>query len=105
MNRLSPRTRRLRLPVLALLAGLAGVAPGLAQPAATSPSTPVIGSGNTVTADPPLPRPRTPPCTVQLFNNFQFADFSPKPFTYAPPAACPGPWAKVILSADFSITA
>ena len=26
-------------------------------------------------------------------------------FSYAPPASCPGPWAKVILEADFSITA
>jgi hypothetical protein len=65
----------------------------------------VIGSGNTATADPPVPRPDTTPCVVTLFNNFAFADFSPKPFSFAPPAACPGPWAKVVLNADFSIQA
>ena len=92
------------LALVALLSSL-GLAPAMAQPAATSPSTPVVGSGNTVTADPPLPRPRTTPCTVQLFADLQFADFSPKPFTYSPPAACPGPWAKVVLAADFSVTA
>jgi hypothetical protein len=65
----------------------------------------VIGSGNTATADPPVPRPNTTPCVVTLFNNFAFADFSPKPFSFTPPAACPGPWAKVVLNADFSIQA
>jgi hypothetical protein len=40
---------------------------------------------------------------VTLFNNFAFADFSPKPFSFTP--ACPGPWAKVVLNADFSIQA
>jgi hypothetical protein len=63
----------------------------------------VIGSGNTASADPPIARPNTTPCVVTLFNNFAFADFSPKPFSFAP--ACPGPWAKVVLNADFSIQA
>lgn len=63
----------------------------------------VIGSANTATADPPVPRPDTTPCVVTLFNNFAFADFSPKPFSFTP--ACPGPWAKVVLNADFSIQA
>ena len=65
----------------------------------------VIGSGNTATADPSLSRPNTTPCVVTLFNNFAFADFSPKPFSFTPPAGCPGPWAKVVLNADFSIQA
>ena len=30
----------------------------------TAPSTPVIGSPNTVTANAPVPRPATQPCTV-----------------------------------------
>jgi Peptide N-acetyl-beta-D-glucosaminyl asparaginase amidase A len=63
----------------------------------------VIGSGNTATADPPVARPNTTPCVVTLFNNSAFADFSPKPFSFTP--ACPGPWAKVVLNADFSIQA
>ncbi len=52
-----------------------------------------------------MTRPPTEPCRVVLFDHLAFADFSPKPFAYAPPAACPGPWAKVVLSADFSVTA
>ncbi len=63
----------------------------------------VIGSGNTAFADPPVPRPGTTPCKVTLYSQFKFADFNPKNFNYAPPAACPGPWAKVILEANFSI--
>jgi peptide N-acetyl-beta-D-glucosaminyl asparaginase amidase A len=88
------------LAVLALFATLGFAAPGMAQT-----GTPTIGSPNTVTADPPVPRPHTTPCTVQLFSNLAFADFSPKTFTYTPPAGCPGPWAKVVLEADFSVTA
>lgn len=64
-----------------------------------------VGSPNTVTADPLVPRPSTTPCVVQLFQNVAFADFSAKPFSYAAPAACPGPWAKVVFAADFSVTA
>jgi len=79
----------------------------VAQPllVATASSQPTVGSPNTTTADPPLPRPSTTPCTVQLFSNVQFADFDPKPFTYTPPSDCPGPWAKVVLEGDFSVTA
>jgi len=40
---------------------------------------------------------------VQLFSNFDFADFSPKFFTYSPD--CAGPWAKVVLNADWSVDA
>jgi hypothetical protein len=98
MTRLSPLSRRQTL--LALLAAAA-----LALPAIPAAAAPTVGSSNTATADPPVPRPATTPCAVQLFSNVAFADFSPKPFTYAPPAACPGPWAKVVLEADFSVTA
>ena len=64
-----------------------------------------IGSGNTAFADPPVARPHTTPCVVTLYKQFVFADFNPKSFTYTPPAACPGPWSKVILEANFSINA
>ena len=65
----------------------------------------VIGSANTAFADPPVPRPNTVPCAVELFNNIAFNDFSPKFFTFHPPVGCPGPWAKVVLTADFSVQA
>jgi hypothetical protein len=82
--------------LVVLLALLSAVA----QPAAAQLK---IGSGNTAFADPPVPRPHTTPCVVTLYQQLKFADFSPKSFTYNPPAACPGPWAKVILEANFSI--
>ncbi|HEU4735070.1 MAG TPA: peptide-N4-asparagine amidase [Kofleriaceae bacterium] len=66
---------------------------------------PTVGSPNTATADPPIAVPATTPCIVPLFANLTFADFSPKLFEYAPPTACPGPWAKVVLAADFAVTA
>jgi hypothetical protein len=71
----------------------------------SAPSNPVIGSANTVTANAPVPRPETTPCVVQLFSNLDFADFNPKYFSYAPPANCPGPWAAVVINADWSIDA
>jgi hypothetical protein len=66
---------------------------------------PAIGSTNVVTADPGVPRPPGQPCVVTLFNNVAFDDFNPRPYNYAPPAACTGAWAKVVLEADFSVTA
>jgi hypothetical protein len=64
-----------------------------------------IGSANTVYADPRIPRPTTQPCIVPLFSQFEFDDFNPRPFTFTPPTACPGPWARVVLQADFLVTA
>src|SRR5215468_10155857 len=72
--------------------------------AQTEPIVLQIGSINTATADPLLPRPATQACVVPLFTMVEFANFSPKTFSYAPPA-CPGPWAKVVLRANFSVTA
>jgi hypothetical protein len=69
----------------------------------TAPGTPVVGSPNTVTANAPVPRPTTQPCTVTLFQNFDFADYNPKPFNFTPPAGCPGPWAAVVFEADWSV--
>jgi hypothetical protein len=71
-----------------------------------TPSTPQIGSSNPVSPEPAVPtHSHTKPCTVQLFQNLEFADFTIKAFTYTPPAACPGPWEKVVFLADFTVTA
>jgi hypothetical protein len=63
-----------------------------------------VGTQFTVTADPLVPRPSEQPCKVQLFTDYQFAFFSEsnQTFQYTPPASCPGPWAAVVLEADFS---
>lgn len=71
----------------------------------TVPPTPQVGSSNPVTAEPPVSRPSTKPCVVSLFQNLAFADFTNKVFSYMPPSACPGPWAKVVFTADFTVTA
>ena len=65
-----------------------------------------VGSSNTVSADPTIPRPSTTPCVVTLFSDFTFINnFNLNPFSYTPPAACPGPWAKVVLEVDISVSA
>ncbi|MGD1024570.1 MAG: peptide-N4-asparagine amidase [Candidatus Sulfotelmatobacter sp.] len=65
----------------------------------------VIGSSNTVTADPLVPRPSTTPCVVPLFTGASFFDFNVENFSYAPPSGCPGPWAKVVLESDINLNA
>lgn len=69
------------------------------------PPGPQLGSANPITAEPPVPRPPSVPCMVSLFSELEFADFNPKTFNYTPPANCPGPWAKVVFTADFTVTA
>jgi hypothetical protein len=92
-----PFARRVFAPALLLFAFIA--VPTFAQDA------PVVGSQNTVTADPPVPHPSTTPCVVTLFSNMQFADYSAHPISYTPPSKCSGEWAKVILKGDFSVSA
>jgi hypothetical protein len=72
--------------------------------AQTTPSPATIGSGNTITADPPVPHPNTKPCVVTLFKEQEFADYSSQLFTYTPPDGCTGPWAKVIFVGNFHVT-
>ena len=88
---------------------LASLAVALALPAgaqSTSTSSQYqIGTSLEATADPGVPRPHTKPCVVTLLSNQAFADFSNKNFNFTPPTDCPGPWAKVVFTADFSIQA
>ncbi len=77
----------------------------LASQVVVVPTDPQIGSPNPVTAEPLVPRPHSKPCTVQLFQNLEFADYNAKTFNYAPPGDCKGPWAKVVFTADFTVTA
>ena len=65
----------------------------------------VIGSSNTVTADPSVPRPQETPCVVPLFSGFQFIGFNIQSFAFTPSPDCPGPWQKIVFTADFNVTA
>lgn len=63
-----------------------------------------VGSHNVAVADPTVPRPPTTPCVVPLYANQSFDNPSgPTPINYTPPAGCPGPWAKVVLTIDMSM--
>ncbi len=88
------------LPTRILLSGVALSAlfslPALAQPA--------VGSSNVAPIEPDVPHPDETPCRVTLFSNASFGA-SAVPFTFTPPASCPGPWAKVVLSTDISLDA
>jgi hypothetical protein len=95
-----PRSVRLVRNLLPLL-----LAATVLIPFASASGPYVIGSANTVSADPNVTRPSTTPCVVELFSGAQFTDFNVENFTYAPPSACPGPWAKVVLEADISLNA
>jgi Peptide N-acetyl-beta-D-glucosaminyl asparaginase amidase A len=70
-----------------------------------APTTPQVGSSNPATAEPLVSRPHTKPCVVPLLTNAAFENFNGAPLTYTPPSGCPGPWAKVVLTADFTVTA
>jgi hypothetical protein len=69
------------------------------------PPVPPIGTKTVATADLYVKRPPTTPCVVTLFEDHDFIGFDPYPFTYTPPADCPGPWAKIVLQADLNVTA
>lgn len=91
------RLARVLFPVLLIASALV--------PFASASGPYVIGSANTVTADPNVTVPTTTPCVVQLFSDAAFYEFNVENFTYTPPSACPGPWAKVVLVADINLNA
>ncbi len=64
-----------------------------------------IGSSNTITADPPVPRPDVAPCVKRLFTNRAFSQYAAQTFAYEPPASCPGPFQKIVFNGDFSVSA
>src|ERR1700677_3068975 len=100
------RITRIRiLAVLALLAigGAFAFAPVSFAQAIQPGAQPAGGSSLVATAGTAGLRPNTRHCEVPLLTNEAFDDFNNKDFTFTPPAACRGPWSKVIFTGDFSI--
>ena len=102
-----------RHPLISIIA----VALGLAAPITAAraqgavpvgfagPPPPGPGVNTVADVEPRVPRPAGEPCVAPLFAPRQFEGVEPVAFSYTPPAACPGPWAKVVLEADFDVTA
>ncbi len=88
---------------IAAVGALAIIRPSLAQGVPEIPPAPPM---NALSVEPRVPRLGITPCVVELFRDLQIDNSSEEgdfdPFEYAPPAGCPGPWAKVILSVDMS---
>lgn len=70
-----------------------------------TPATPQIGTSQPAPIEPPVARPSTRSCSVTLLSEQAFADYTNKPISFAPPSGCAGPWAKVVFSAEFTVTA
>lgn len=92
-------------PVLAVALVLSSAAQVVPAPVVLASPVPQTGSSNPVSPEPGVPRPGTTPCSVALFSNLAFNDYGTRAFTFAQPLRCPGPWAKVVLTADFTVTA
>ncbi len=103
MNLCPVGLRAMRCAFSVVLLGVAAV--GAGAQVVTVPATPMVGSSNPVSAEPPVTRPSTTPCTVTLFDNLAFNDYAAMPLSYAPPAGCRGPWAKVVLTVDLTVSA
>ncbi|MCA0174763.1 MAG: peptide-N(4)-(N-acetyl-beta-glucosaminyl)asparagine amidase [Proteobacteria bacterium] len=105
MSRFTRRLRRLAGPLAAttLLAACIGLGVELGEPVAVTTS-PQVGAMGVADATAPLTRPPVTPCTVSLYESEPFIDWREHPFSYTPDAACAGPWAKVVLEADFDVT-
>ncbi len=98
----TPRRGRSLLAILpfALLSSSA-----LLAQVVVTPPTPQIGTSQPAPIEPPIAKPSTKPCSVTLLSEQAFANFDNKPLTFTPPTGCAGPWAKVVFSADFTVTA
>jgi hypothetical protein len=92
-----------RRNLLASVAVAVGLVLGAgAAHAATPPA--VFGSDwdDPRTAAPTVERPAGPSCTVRIVDE-RFDDYTPYTGSYTPPAACAGPWQKVVLRLDGAV--
>ncbi|MGW7002194.1 peptide-N4-asparagine amidase [Streptomyces sp. NPDC054933] len=109
------RIRRWRLlagrrPLAALGAAVALALGGLSAPAwaGTAPkpgSNPAVDYQNPVSALPPVSRPATRHCTVEVMRHDFGNTLSDPPYstTVTPPSRCDGPWTKVVMDWSGSV--
>lgn len=84
----------------AMLSTSPAVAAATAQSASASVLAAMSEPTGLLTAEPSVPRPDTTPCVVELFSGVAITGFDT--FSYAPPAACPPPWTKVVFEMDMT---
>jgi hypothetical protein len=87
------------------LSALAALAVSGARAELAPPPKPDVSTRTFASAELLVPRPDGKPCEVALFATREFAGDAPVAFGYSPPANCPGPWAKVVIEADYDVTA
>jgi hypothetical protein len=102
--------RRPMISVIAIALGLAAPitsawAQGAVPAGFAAPPPPAPGVNTVADVEPRVPRPPGEPCVAPLFAPRQFEGVDPVAFAYAPPAGCRGPWVKVVLEADFDVSA
>jgi len=85
-----------------LAAATTGLLPAIVLPRADAAPL-KVGSGNEAVIEPAVIHPDETPCVVKLLTKAPFANFNPANYSFTPPAACPGPWAKVVLSISISL--
>ncbi len=91
-----------RFPAVLALATILVLGAPLAAHGATAPAEFGTDWDDPRTAGPPVAKPATASCTVPIVDH-AFADYSNYVNTFTPPAACPGPWAKVVLHLDGAV--
>lgn len=103
------RCKSSRIPVflaIGALCAMTAVAATAPEPIVGPPIA--IGETGAAVADPLVPVPGETPCVVHLYTadspTGTFDDYANHPFTYTPPAACAGPWNKVVFKADYHVT-
>lgn len=95
--------KRIWIPLVALLLLLVSVFAGYRLMPTASAET---GYQDSVTAAPPVSRPNTTSCAETIVSHtFAFSYGSPFVSSYTPPANCPGPWSKVVLDWNGTVTA
>jgi hypothetical protein len=103
MRRLLASALTIALLALPVTASAVTLPVPLPVPVPSPPPAPATVFTQT-TADPPIAVPATAACTEQVVvHDFQNSYYAPGIGQHVPPAACPGPWSKVVLTLTGSV--